>query len=162
MGSCTHVYSISNEYFHNEQFKTESINFSVHTTRYVKTLYTYSLISHPRFQNIHFNTTVRPPIKPPKFSTPFQGDLHNPLWPLTNTTNKISNSFLGKFTKTLAWPQTSTSNSRPILKGIYKTLPISTTFPTSNPFHSPNYGSKGIWAFSKQILPIFESFLGLG
>ena len=144
IGSCTPVYSISNKYIHNEQFKTESINFSVQTTRYGKILYTYFLISHPLFQNILFNTTVWPPTKPPKFSTPFQGDLHNPVWPLFSTSNKISNPFLGEFTKTPAWPQISTSNSRPILRGIHKILPISTTFPTSNPSHSPNYGSKGI------------------
>ena len=29
MGSCTPIYSISNKYLHNEQYKTESINFSV-------------------------------------------------------------------------------------------------------------------------------------
>ena len=161
MGLCTPVYSISNKYFHNEQFKTESINFLVHT-RYVKILYTYSLISHPLFQNILFNTTVWPPTKPPKFSTPFQGNLHNPDWPLTSTSNKTSNPFLGEFTKTPAWPLTSTSNSRPILRGIHKTLPISTTFPTSNTSNSPNYRSKCIWAFFRQISPIYKPFLELG
>ena len=93
MGSCTSVYSISNKYFHNEQFKTKSINFSVHTTRYVKILHTYSVISHPLFQNIRFNTTVWSPTKPQKF------------WPLTSTSNKISNSFFGEFTKRFQFPQ---------------------------------------------------------
>ena len=94
MSSYAPVYSIFNKYFHNEQFKTESINFSVHTTRYVKILHTYSLISHPLFQNILFNTTVWPPTKPQKCSTPFQGDLHNSVRPLTSTSNKISNASL--------------------------------------------------------------------
>ena len=162
MGSCTPVYSISNKYFHNEQFKTESKSISVHTTRYVKILHTYFLISHPLFQNNLFNSTVWPPTKPQKFSTSFQGDLHNTIWPLTSTSKKISNPFLGEFTKTPAWSLTSTSNSRLILRGIHKTLTISTTFPTSNPSNSPNYGSKGIWAFSRQISPIYKSFLELG
>ena len=123
-----------------EQFKTESVDCSVHT-RYVKILHTYTLISHPLFQNILFNTKVWP-IKPQNFSTLYQGYLHNPVWPLTSTSNKISNPFVGEFTKTPAWPLTSASNSRPILRGIHKTLPISITFPTSNLSHGPNYGSK--------------------
>ena len=31
MGSCTPIYSISNKYLHNEQYKTESIRFFTHT-----------------------------------------------------------------------------------------------------------------------------------
>ena len=71
-----------------ELLKTESINFSVHTMRYVKILHTYILITHSLFQNILFNTTVWPPTKPKKFSTSFQGELHNPVWPLTSTSIK--------------------------------------------------------------------------
>ena len=47
------------------QFKTESINLLVHTTRYVKILHTYSLISYLPFQNILFSKTVWPVTKPP-------------------------------------------------------------------------------------------------
>ena len=160
MGSCTPIYSIFNKYFYNEQFKTESIIFSLHTTRYVKVLHTYSLISHPLFQNILFNTTVRPPTKPQKFSTPFQRDLYNPVGPLTSTSNKISNPFQEEFTK--RWPghEPVPQNIDPILGRLYRTLPISTTFPTSNPSHCPNYGSKGIWAFFRRNIADFRILSG--
>ena len=69
------------------------------------------------------NTMVWPPTKPQEFSTPFQGNLHNTVWALTSTLH-----FLRRYLH-----------------------PISTTFPTSNPSHSPNYGSKCIRAFSQQI-----------
>ena len=45
---------------------------------------------------------------------------------------------------------TSTENIDPILGRHHKTLPISITFPNANPSHGFNYGSKGIWTFSRQ------------
>ena len=46
-----------------------------------------------------------------EFQTPFQGNLHNSVWPLTSQYfNKISNSFLGEFT--LPVPQDSQPLSR--------------------------------------------------
>ena len=154
-----------------EQFKSESINFSVHS-RYVKILHTYSLISHAPFQNIS-NTTVWPPTKLQTFSTPFQRDPHHSVWPLTCSSNSqnaglAANQYL-KFStpleeKTFTKPDmasTSAQNIDPILGRLHRTLPISTTFPNIEPVHSPNYGSKGIWAFSRQNIADAGTFRSL-
>ena len=42
----------------------DTSGFCIHT-RHVRILHTYSLISHPLFQNILFNIKIRPLIKPP-------------------------------------------------------------------------------------------------
>ena len=76
------------------QFETEFINFPVRTTRRVKILHTYSLISHTLF---------------PKY--PLQ---HNDL--VSYQTPKILDPILRGPHKTLVWPLTSTSNfSTPLL-----------------------------------------------
>ena len=96
----------------------------------LKILYIYSLISHS-VSNILFN----------KISNPIPG---GPLQ-LSLFTNQ----------SVLQWnlkphSQGNSQNTHPILGRLHITFLISTTFPNSNPSHSLNYGSKGIWTFSRQ------------
>ena len=100
-------------------------------------------------------------------SNPISGGI--PLTSQYFNTTRFSILFLGEFTKyparqifsnfldpsleetsTKPGMPTSTQNIDAILGRLHKTLPISTIFPNSTPSHSLNYGSKGIWAFSRQ------------
>ena len=151
MGSCIHFYSISNKYFHQRTIQNRVHKFS-DTYNEIRQDSVHILPNLPSpISKYPLQPTVWPPTKPQNFSTPFQGDFHNPVWPLTSTSNKISNPFQEEFTK--RWPghKPVPQILDPILGRLHRTLPISTTFPTLNPSYSPNYGSKGIWAFSRQI-----------
>ena len=128
-----------------EQFKTKSTTFLVHTTRYPR-FCTYTSFSNlpSRFKINLFKN---------KSQTPFQGNLHNSVWPLTSQYfNKISNPFLGEFHShyhkflnpslegdlhKIWYASTSTQDIDPILGRLLRTLSISTTFPNIEPIPQP-------------------------
>ena len=111
--------------------------------RYVKILNTYSLISHPQLQNILFSTTVWPPTKPQNFSTPFLGDLHNPVWPLTSTSIKSQTHSKGN-SQNAGLTLTSTSKFSTHSYGNSQNASNFLKFSNINPSHGPTYRSKGI------------------
>ena len=106
------------------------------------------------------------PYSPISFQTPFQGDLHNSVWPLTSRYfNKISNPFLGEFTLLVPQDSEPLSRRRPSQNLVcfyqyprYRSHSRETSqntsniynFSNSNPSHSLNYRTKGILAFSRQ------------
>ena len=68
---------------------------------------------------------VWPLTKPPNSRSHSRGGLHNPVWPLTSTSNFL--------TPKRGMDSTGTQNIDPILGRLHKTLPISTTFPNIQP-----------------------------